>query len=241
MKNTVVVCFIISVSIIWAACTENQSSNEKKASSYNNTHYLPPDKSITPANAFNNLFFDSTKLQSFLDKYTEYASYQQQFFDFYKQRNYEYAWFDTGGVTEQASDFMNLLNTTIIESNDSDLYNKKLSTLYASFITDSTKHEKVSPLQTELYLTGEFFAYVAKVYNNKDVDATDLDWFIPKKKYDFTKFVDSVIVTKGKGEDKYLPLNKQYKLLQDELTRYYNIQKSDSWDSIAKPKKKYKR
>src|SRR3954454_17910649 len=203
MKNTIVVCIIILLSVVWVSCTENKRSNEKNSSSDNNTPYLPPDKSITPANSFNDLFFDSAKLEGFLDKHPEYASYQQQFFDFYKQRNYEYAWFDTSGITEQASDFMNLLNTTIIEANDTDLYNKKLSSLYSSFVTDSTKHEEVSPLQTELYLTGQFFAYTSKVYNNKDIDAAALGWFIPKKKYDFTKFVDSVIVQQGKGEDKY--------------------------------------
>jgi murein L,D-transpeptidase YcbB/YkuD len=186
------------------------------------------------------LFFDSAKLQGFLDKHPEYSTYQDQYFDFYKQRNYEYAWFDTGGVTEQANDFMNLLNTTIIESNDSSLYNKKLALLFASFVTDSTKHEEVSPLQTELYLTGQFFTYVSKVYDNKDLDATDLEWFIPKKKFDFTSFVDSVVVAKGKGEDRYLPRNRQYKLLQDELAKYYNIERNNPWDTIASPRKKYK-
>jgi len=115
--------------------------------------------------------------------------------------------------------------------------------LYASFVTDSTKHDKVSPLQTELYLTGQFFTYVSKVYDNKNIDATDLGWFIPKKKYDFIKLVDSVVVSKGKDEDKYFPQNKQYKLLQDEVTKYYNLQKDSTWDTaitLEKPKKKYK-
>jgi len=233
---------MILLSLLWFGCIGTESKNDSSQNS-NNTQYIPPDKSITSDNAFNNLFFDSAKLQSFLDKHSEYAVYQEQFFNFYKQRNYEYAWFDTSGVTEQASNFMNLLNTTIIEGHDTDLYNKKLSSLYASFVTDSTKHDKVSPLQTELYLTGQFFTYVSKVYDNKNIDATDLGWFIPKKKYDFTKLVDSVVVSKGKDEDKYFPQNKQYKLLQDELTKYYNLQKDSTLDTaitLEKTKKKYK-
>ena len=238
MKNTGVFYSMILLSLIWIACAGNEDKNGR--SQNEKITEIQVDKSITPVNAFNDLFFDSVKLQSFLDKHPEYSIYRQQFFHFYKKRNYEYGWFDTKGITEQAANFMNLLNTAIIESHDSDLYNKKLSSLYASFVTDSTKHEEVSPLQTELYLTGQFFLYISKVYNDKDIDAANLAWFIPKKKFDFTKFVDSVIITKGKGEDKYLPLSKQYKLLQGELTRYYNIQKNNSWDSIAKPKKKYK-
>ncbi len=198
------------------------------------------DSTITAATAFNNLFLDSAKIQKFLDKNSEYIIYQQQYFDFYKQRNYEYAWFDKTGISEQASNFMNLLNTTIIEKNDSSLYNKKLVTLSSSFVTDSSKHLESSPLQTELYLTGQFFAYASKAYNNNNIDATELGWFIPKKKFDFATLADSIIISKGKGEDGYLPLNKQYEQLQTELTRYYNIQKNNSWDSIAQPKRKYK-
>ena len=198
------------------------------------------DSTITAATAFNNLFLDSAKIQKFLDKDSEYIIYQQQYIDFYKKRNFEYAWFDKTGISEQASNFMNLLNTTIIETNDSSLYNKKLVTLYNNFVTDSSKHLESSPLQTELYLTGQFFAYTSKVYNNNNIDATELGWFIPKKKFDFTTLVDSVIISKGKGEDRYLPLNKQYKQLQTALTKYYNIRKNNSWDSIAEPKRKYK-
>ncbi len=160
------------------------------------------DSTIAPATAFNNLFLDSAKIQKFLDKDSEYIIYQQQYFDFYKQRNYEYAWFDKTRISEQASNFMNLLNTTIIETNDSSLYNRKLVTLYNSFVTDSSKHLESSPLQTELYLTGQFFAYASKVYNNNNIDATELGWFIPKKKFDFTALVDSVIISKGKRDKK---------------------------------------
>jgi murein L,D-transpeptidase YcbB/YkuD len=236
MMNIRALCIIIVLPLLCLACISNNKPGKKE----NDRETIQADTSITPVNAFNRLFLDSSKLQNFLDKHSDFAPYQQQFFDFYKIRNYEYAWFDTGGISEHASNFMNLLNMTIIEENDSSLYNKKLAALYSSFVTDSTKHEEVSPLQTELYLTGQLFTYVSKVYNNKDVDAADLGWFIPKKKFDFTRLVDSVVVTKGKNEDKYLPLNPQYKELQEALAKYYNIQKNESWDSIPKPKKNYK-
>jgi murein L,D-transpeptidase YcbB/YkuD len=135
---------------------------------------------------------------------------------------------------------MNLLNTTVIESNDSSLYNRKLTALYSSFVTDSTKHETTSPLQTELYLTGQFFRYATRVYDHKNVDAISLNWFIPKKKFDFNKLLDSIVIARGKGEDAYLPMNNQYKLLQEELAKYYKIQKNNSWDAIAEPKRKFK-
>jgi murein L,D-transpeptidase YcbB/YkuD len=236
MKKGLVLYNVFIISFVLNACT----NNVKKNYSDKENDTVPVDSSVTLSNAFNDLFLDSTKLQSFIDKHPEYTIYEKQYFYFYKQRNYEYAWFDTSGIGEQASNFMNLLNTTVIESNDNSLYNKKLTILYSGFVSDSTKHLKSSPLQTELYLTGQFFEYASKVYNNKNVSATALAWFIPKKKFDLTRLLDSLIVAKGRGEDNYLPLNEQYKLLQEELAKYYNIQKNNSWDPIAEPKKRYR-
>ncbi len=199
------------------------------------------DKSITGVNAFNNLFLDSNKINAFVAKNTEYTSYKQQFEDFYKQRNFEYAWFDTSGLAEQATNFVNLLSTTISDLKDSSLYSKKMNELYNAFFTDSTEHKDHSPLETELMLTGQFFKYASKVYKGGDVNAEELGWFIPRKKVDLTVMLDSVIANKGKDEDRYLPLNKQYKKLQAALTQYYNIQKNNSWDSIPFPAKTYKK
>ena len=199
------------------------------------------DKSITQTNAFNNLFLDSNIIKNFIANNPGYASYEQQFEDFYKSRNYEYAWFDTSGLAEQATNFVNLLSTTVGDLNDSSLYNKKMMNLYNAFFTDSTKHRHKSSLETELMLTGQFFKYANKVYKGSDLDAEDLGWFIPRKKIDLTQLLDSVIVNKGKNEDNYLPLNKQYKQLQTALAQYYNIQKKGSWDSLPFPQTTYKK
>jgi murein L,D-transpeptidase YcbB/YkuD len=198
------------------------------------------DKSITSANAFNNLFLDSNKLNDFLANHPEYSAYGQQYQDFYRYRNYEYAWFDTSGISEQAVNFVNLLNSTIADLNDSSLYNKKMMSLYNKFLTDSTAHEEKSPLQAELYLTGQFFMYVAKIYDAVDINTKDLGWFIPRKKVDFTTMLDSTVANRGKGEDRILPLNNQYKKLQTALIQYYSIRDKDSWDSIPPSGKGYK-
>lgn len=216
--------------VLTFSCKSKKSKEEVKA-----------DKSITQTNAFNNLFLDSNKINAFLAQNGEYASYKQQYEDFYKHRNYEYAWFDTSGLAEQATNFVNLLGTTILDLNDSSLYSKKMNDLYNAFFTDSTEHRDHSPLETELTLTGQFFKYANKVYKGGDVDAQELGWFIPRKKVNLSGMLDSVIANKGKDEDKYLPLNAQYKKLQAALTQYYGIQKNNRWDSIAFPAKSYKK
>src|SRR4051812_4018994 len=125
MKKCLVLYKLCIFSFVLYSC----SNNVKKDNSNKKNDTVPVDSSVTLSNAFNDLFLDSMKLQRFVNKHPEYNIYQKQYFDFYKQRNYEYAWFDTSGISEQASNFMNLLNTTIIETNDSSLYSKKLTTL----------------------------------------------------------------------------------------------------------------
>ncbi|MGI8950124.1 MAG: L,D-transpeptidase family protein [Chitinophagaceae bacterium] len=229
MKKNFSLYTLLFLCLLWVACKNKAHKNE-----------VIQDTTINPITSFNNLFLDSVQLQQFISKHPEDSVYRDELFNFYKQRNYEYAWFDTSGIAEQAGNFMNLLNTAILELNDSNLYNKKLSQLFSSYINDSTKHEKGSPLETELLLTAQFFKYAAKVYKGEDIDAAELGWFIPRKKVNVTALLDSVINTKGEQTERYSPLSNQYKELKSFLVKYNDIQKNNSWDSIAKPAKVYK-
>src|SRR3954470_21488937 len=179
MRKSFVAISTLLLFFLFACKNQNRKEEQKKKE-------VEIDKSITPATAFNNLFLDSNKIKDFITNHPDYSTFVQQFQDFYMQRNYEYAWFDTSGIGEQAVNFVNLLNSYITDLNDSSLYSKKMMNLYNKFLTDSAAHEEKSPLQTELYLTGQFFKYVDKVYSGNDVNAEELGWFIPRKKVDFT-------------------------------------------------------
>src|SRR4051812_22761684 len=190
MSKCLVAVSTLLLLFLFSCKNQNQQKNKEVAI----------DKSITQANAFNNLFLDSNKIKDFLADHPEYSAFGQQYQDFYKPRNYEYAWFDTSGLGEQATNFISLLNSTIDDLNDSSLYNKKLMTLYNKFVIDSNAvRKRKTMLETELYLTGQFFSYVAKVYKGSDVDAEDLGWFIPRKKVDFAAVLDSTIANRGKN------------------------------------------
>ncbi|MGN6618791.1 MAG: L,D-transpeptidase family protein [Ilyomonas sp.] len=199
------------------------------------------DTTITEEVAYNNLFMDSLQLLHFINDHPEFNQFQQQFFDFYKRRNYEYAWFDSSGLQEQAKNFMNLLNVTSQQMDDSSLYNKKLNELYIQFDSGLVNpNPKISPLQTELYLTGQFFVYASKVYKGKDVDATELGWYIPRRKYNLTDLLDSAILSRGEKQKMYLPLSRQFNRMQDAIAKYNHIKKTYKWDSIPLPGKVYK-
>ncbi|MFX7507334.1 hypothetical protein ABTJ37_23745, partial [Acinetobacter baumannii] len=78
----------------------------------------------TETTSFNNLFFDSSAVNQFLIAYPEYAEYKQQFIDFYTQRNFELAWFDSTGLAEQAHNFYNLQLNYINNIGDSAIYHE---------------------------------------------------------------------------------------------------------------------
>jgi len=67
------------------------------------------DTTITPANAFSQLFFDSLNLEQFLEKEVSGDSIANYMRSFYNSRNYTFAWFDEDGLTVQAQGFWRLM------------------------------------------------------------------------------------------------------------------------------------
>ncbi len=217
------IALYIIVSLLLLSCHQKQ----KKA--------IIQDTTINEKTSFNNLFFDSVQLDKFLSSDTTLAKYKEQFHDFYKQRNYQFAWFDKNGLAEQTHNFYNLLNATVSELQDSSLYNLKMLEKYHYFLNNSiTKSKQQDVLNAELLVTGQFFSYAAKVYKGIDVDAAELGWFIPRKKVNLSALLDSVLNNKAKEAAVYIPFNSQYKKLQEQLLFYYQLQKKYPADTLAK-------
>lgn len=199
------------------------------------------DSTITNITSFNNLFFDSVQLDSFLKKHAEFKNYAELFSNFYKERNYQYAWFDSKGIAEQSVNFINLLNSSITELQDSSLYNPKLFELYEAAVTDTLHLQKQTDVfKTELLLTGQFFSYATKIYKGSDLDATDLGWFIPRKKIDLRAILDTTIKSKVTDAAMFAAQNTQYIKLQEQLDFYYKLAKNTNKDIIPKQKKALK-
>ncbi len=217
--------------LLLAVCAILFACNRKKKKE------IVQDTTITKQTSFNNLFLDSAALDNFINANDTFKNYRDQYFDFYKERNYEYAWFDSTGIGEQAHNFINLLDNTIASLEDSSLYNAKLYGLYNALSGPDSVKSRSSIPETELYLTGQFFAYAAKVYKGTDSDIVQLGWFIPRKKVNITALLDSVIQSKATETDQFVPLNSQYKKLAAFLPKYYALQKKGGWDSIPHPTK----
>ncbi|MDB5211234.1 MAG: hypothetical protein JWQ30_2061, partial [Sediminibacterium sp.] len=75
------------------------------------------DYSVTKENAYNDIFLDSNTVEKFIAEKVTDDSISVNMRDFYNVRNFEFAWFDSKGLTEQALGFRSLykFNTDSID------------------------------------------------------------------------------------------------------------------------------
>lgn len=197
------------------------------------------DSTITVATSYNPLFLDSMSLAKFIAANEWVKPFEQQFMDFYTERNFEYAWFDSTGLSEQAHHFYNLQNDHITRLSDSVLFNKDFQALYLVYANKPAKsiQESQALLNTELLFTGQFFKYAEKVYKGADIDLADLGWYIPRKKLNLQALLDSVIERKAKSPLSFAPLSLQYSRMEESLYRLIDQQKKEVLDSLPSLKK----
>lgn len=194
----------------------------------------PRDTTITVTNSYSELFFDSTRLEAFIDSNDVQDSMADRLRSFYNQRNYQFAWFFKEGLADYAPTFISLQNDYIGYSRDSSINNPALTALLDSITIDSTRTIADSiRLRTELLLTRQFFLYTSRAYTGRQsINAKDLGWFIPRRKIDVVTALDSMLKDKGKNLASIEPVNRQYGLLKEYLLKYYAIEKNGAWQTI---------
>ena len=96
------------------------------------------DTTITTTNAYSTLDLDSTMLDNYILKNDIDSSLAKKMRDFYKSRNYHFAWFSADGLTEQARAFYNLHNTYINAAIDTTQSAKELHATMDSLLNDNS-------------------------------------------------------------------------------------------------------
>jgi L,D-transpeptidase YcbB len=231
MRNGILFLIVI----FFVSCTESF----KQAAS----QPVQRDKSISPANAYSQLFLDSAAMEKFIVAYSLNDSLASRVRSFYNSRNYEYGWFFNDGIADYASTFLEMQNDYISYSGDSTLYNSELSKLFDSLSNANYKFNASDSnvLKTELMLSCQFFRFARRAYQGSNqLDAKELEWFIPRKKVDAVALLDSLIKNKGKNVQQYEPVNRQYNLLKNYLVKFYTIKQNGGWQPINREKKSFK-
>lgn len=200
------------------------------------------DSSITITTSYNPLFLDSTGMHHFFETNDWVKPYSKQIADFYTDRNFEFAWFDSTGLSEQAHHFFNLQNDYISRLSDSSLFNQQFQNLYTAYANKTARQIVANRevVNTELLFTAQFFVYADKMYKGADIQLADLGWYIPRKKMNLHALLDTVIHKKTTELVNLAPVSLQYPRMEKWLFRLAEMEKNEVSDVLPRLKKSLK-
>ena len=221
MKQASLILFILLLTI---GCSSDTNPNP----------HVPPSGTPVSAARYTTLTIDTTALSRFIKNEIRDPNDARRIRAFYANRNYQFAWFDEQGLTEQGEAFWNLHQMLSGKLGDTSAFERELAKNMSTLIDDEG-----SPLsrfdwpKTELRLTSEFFRYLNRLFRTK-IQPEDMQWYIPRRKIDPVAMLDSFLAG---SHPELKPLNRFYYRLLDKMEQYVNIAKKGGWPSIPLLKK----
>jgi murein L,D-transpeptidase YcbB/YkuD len=218
------------VLVLAISCNNARSNRRLWQRSHNSESGVSArDYSITKENAYNDLFLDSLVFEKFVASYPADDSIPVNMRDFYNVRNFQFAWFDSKGLTEQALGFRSLYKYS------TDSVDKKLDRQMDDLLLHDSHIDSKDPLivKIELTLTKRFVQYSLDTYKDADIDNREYEDFVPIKKVSTLALADSILTRKNRDNAKYAESNPYYKGLRQQLAKYVEIQKKGGWDTVS--------
>ena len=179
------------------------------------------------------IFLDESTIQSFFKTNPENKNIVNEVNLFYKNRNFQYAWFNATGMKQAVPNFQNQLQNYSNDFDDKTFNNAQLDTLITMIKTNPNEKaiNKNQLEKLELILTTTFFKYSEKAFSGINKNARKLDWFIPRAKKNFQVMLDSLVL-KDENDKTYEPVNLYYSKLKEKLRLYRDIQKNGGFPII---------
>jgi len=222
------------------SCTEQETTTAQDKKSKEEKNISAIDSSITKSNSYSDLFLDTTAVSNFISQNKISDSIAKRIKSFYNTRNYQFAWFSSDGLTEQARGFWNLHDYVTTYDNDSSLKDKKLQKKMDRLIAEEDLSVSASKdfINTELTLTQHFITYMLNNYEKGYVKRKEMERFVPRKKEDPIALGDSLVNKKHKDDKYFEDVNDSYKALKDQLGNYLTIAKKGGWPQVTTSNKK---
>lgn len=175
------------------------------------------------------LVYDSTQMGHFLNSYPDFKVYEDEIRNFYRKRNYSYAWFDEGLLIEQAG---NLSNRMLNLQNDGVYkqipYKRALDSLLYGINTKT--NQKQPDITLELMLTSQYFVFSKFAWEGMNSSVSKSNkWYLPRKKVVYTAYLDSLLKTPDKKRSSDEPVYRQYELLREYLRKYRALDMAKNW------------
>jgi Uncharacterized protein conserved in bacteria len=215
-----------------AGCTNNAGNQEESRG----IKAVSRNYSINADNAYNDLFLDSARMERFIREQQLNDTIAGMMRNFYNARNFQYAWFDSKGLTEQALAFRNLYDYTKDSGTKRKNLDYTLDKLAARQNLTVTPSNPVTA-KAELMLTWRFINYTEDVYNDSRHISFVRNRFIPARKTDPMHMARLVLNEKDRAGIN----TAAYNLLKQHLKKYVNIAENGGWQQIPAIKKQYKK
>lgn len=228
-----VLIFFLGISFFFS-CNENANRNEV-------IHPSEIDTSGTFRLHLTDFFTDSAAIDSFISRHPEIQSDSGLLFDFYRRRNFRFAWINKEGVIEHSAHLINLISgsTTIMDTSIA----PRLQTLFdaVKVVPLAELHKSGIAEEMELNFTSAFFDFARKEYVGvEDSVFRNLDWFIPRKKLNFDGLLDSILNKSPQEMANTEPVYYMYSRLKSYLNLYTELACNETWDSLSQPTKELK-
>ena len=183
------------------------------------------------------LIIEDATIQAFFKSNPESEKIKKEVNLFYKNRDFQYAWFTENGMIQAVPNFQNQLQNYTNAFNDKTFKNAQLDTLI-TIIKSNNNESKIDKKQKEnleLLLTTTFFKYSEKAFSGINKTPRQLDWFIPRSKKNFQTTLESLIL-KDENDSIYQPVNVYYSKLVEKLIFYREIKKKGGFPIIKTDK-----
>jgi murein L,D-transpeptidase YcbB/YkuD len=184
------------------------------------------DATTVKTQNYTDLMLDESTINTYFKNNPESENITTQVNLFYKNRDFQYAWFNKNGMMQAVPHFQNLVQNYSTDFGDKTFNNAQLDTLRK--LTKTTFNEKKidkNQLENlELTLTATFFTYSEKAFSGISKNTRNLDWFIPRAKKNYQIVLDSLLLN-NENDTTYEPVNVNYSKLREKLRLYRDIQK----------------
>ncbi|MEY4702775.1 MAG: hypothetical protein RIR96_672, partial [Bacteroidota bacterium] len=175
------------------------------------------------------LQLDTAIITPFTQKFPEFKVYRKALSRFYGNRSYKLAWFDQGGMVEQAW----ILYNRILSMEENGV---AMDIHYASNYTQTMAGLQQDSLSwQELMITSQYLHFAEKTIIGLPGKMLEQnEWFIPRKKTGFADLLDQMV--EDDPDEATRQQFFQYDYLKKELKRLATIEKQGGWKPIDKIK-----
>lgn len=185
--------------------------------------------------AYTRRSLDSAQIIGYLVNHPEFRADSAGIMEFYARRKFQYAWFVNDSLSQSAMGFLSLANgADTVFREVADLRNQ-VQDLLSGTRADGRNITlcDTCQLHLELGLTAQFFRFADKKYGGiVGKDLRELDWFIPRRKKDFSRLIDSL--TSGNMDLSLVePLHPQYGKLKSFLKHFHDLDTIVDWSPIT--------